>query len=99
MSDSRHQVNQLRKLNEALKNMNETVSRIVEQRKALSSVQSSLDTILGNLQDMNSLFPQTRKFLESKGLVSVRQLDRQGMDELHEYLQNVLAKLRPRLLH
>jgi len=37
-----------------------------------------------------SYLPATKEFLEAKGLQSIRELDKQGMHELKEYLKKTL---------
>lgn len=44
-------------------------------------------------EDLNSAFPATREFLESRGLTNIRQLDNQGMRDLDMYLQAYLARV------
>lgn len=58
--------------------------------EALGEVKQGLDTLLGELQDTNSQFPETKKFLASRGLTHVKQLDRRGVEDLKAHLQAVL---------
>lgn len=45
-----------------------------------------LEQTYQRLCDLNSASPETRKFLESKGLTNVNQLDERGMGELTDHL-------------
>jgi hypothetical protein len=44
------------------------------------------------LQDLNTAFPETKKFLTRRGLDHVSQLDAQGLKDLREYLQGVYKR-------
>lgn len=45
------------------------------------------------LMDLNSEFPETRKFLAGRGLTHVSELDKKGFEELMEHLRDVLRGL------
>lgn len=47
-----------------------------------------------HLEDINSIMPETQKFLRSRGLTYVRELDRKGREELKAHLENILARLK-----
>lgn len=51
-----------------------------------------LHKIADLLQDVNSIFPETQNFLQSRGLNHVSQLDEQGLKELQKYLQMILVR-------
>jgi hypothetical protein len=56
------------------------------------STTSRLRELRDRLQDLNSAFPETKKFLTGRGLDHVSQLDAQGLEDLREYLQGVYKK-------
>jgi hypothetical protein len=55
----------------------------------LSRARKDLKKLKTKLQDLNSQYPETQKFLYKKGLTHVSQLDREGMKELRDYLEGV----------
>jgi hypothetical protein len=55
----------------------------------LSRARKDLKKLKTKLQDLNSLYPETQRFLYKKGLTHVSQLDREGMKELRDYLEGV----------
>jgi len=59
----------------------------------MDAVIKSLEVQLKCVQDLNSLLPETKKFLESKGLKNVRELDSKGFHELKEHLLHCLGAL------
>lgn len=61
--------------------------------EALGEVKQGLGTLHGELMDANSQFPETKKFLATRGLTHVKQLDRQGMEDLKAHLQAVLRSV------
>jgi hypothetical protein len=56
------------------------------------STTSQLRELRDRLQDLNSAFPETRKFLTIRGLDHVSQLDPQGLKDLREYLQGAYKR-------
>jgi hypothetical protein len=56
------------------------------------STTSQLSGLRNRLQDVNSTFPETKKFLTGRGLDHVSQLDPQGLEDLREYLQGVYKR-------
>ncbi len=54
-----------------------------------SQARNDLRKLRSKLQDLNSQYPETQKFLYKKGLSHVSQLDRTGMKELREYLEGL----------
>lgn len=46
------------------------------------------------LDQLNSQFPETKKFLEARGLKSVKELDAKGQEELTEHLTKILELLQ-----
>lgn len=55
----------------------------------LSRARKDLKKLKTKLQDLNSRYPETQKFLYKKGLSHVSQLDQEGMKELRDYLEGV----------
>jgi len=55
----------------------------------LSQTRENLRKLRSKLQDLNSQYPETQKFLYKRGLSHVSQLDREGMKELRLYLQGL----------
>ena len=45
-----------------------------------------------NMTRMNSIFPETKKFLEAKGLSSVSELDEAGREELVQHLRGCIHR-------
>ena len=70
-------------LKEGLEKLGEQIEELERKSKEL----------LKNLQDRNSQFPETKKFLESKGLSHVRELDSNGIGELETYLLSVYKQI------
>lgn len=50
---------------------------------------ASYRELLQKLEDINSEFPETKKFLADRGLSHVRELDEQGKKDLAVYLTRV----------
>ncbi len=61
--------------------------------ETLETLGKSLEELDRSLQDANSAFPETQKFLRARGLTHVRQLDKKGMQELKEHLERTLQGL------
>ncbi len=61
--------------------------------EALGEVKRELDTLHDELADANSQFPETKKFLAARGLTHVKQLDRQGREDLKAHLMAVLRSI------
>jgi len=59
----------------------------------LAEIKGKLTKLRDSLDDLNSAFPETRKFLEARGLARVSQLDESGRQELTAHLQALLAKI------
>lgn len=59
----------------------------------LAEIDRAARATLTQLEDLNSSFPATREFLESRGLTNVRQLDKSGLQELKEHLERTLQGL------
>lgn len=59
----------------------------------LAEVKGKLTKLRDSLDDLNSAFPETKRFLEARGLTKVSQLDEAGRQALTEHLQAVLAKI------
>ena len=60
----------------------------------LRHARRNAEELLHSMEDFNSEYPETKKFLESKGLTHVSQLDKQGQKELAEYLQKVFEFIK-----
>lgn len=73
--------------------MSSFVTCVRPGQTALGESKEKLEDALERLQRLNSSFPATREFLEARGLDSVAQLDRQGVNELREHLQKVYKRL------
>lgn len=59
----------------------------------LAKVDASARRTLAALEDANSAFPATQEFLQARGLTNIRQLDKQGLQELKEHLEGILQGL------
>ncbi len=59
----------------------------------LDELKGRLTRLNNSLDDLNSSFPETKKFLEARGLTKVSQLDEAGRKALTEHLQAVLASI------
>lgn len=59
----------------------------------LAEVDASARKTLAALEDANSAFPATQEFLQARGLTNIRQLDKQGMQELKAHLEGILQGL------
>ena len=57
-----------------------------------------LNIHLANLKDLNSVFPETKKFLQARGLCNVGQLDVSGQKDLRTHLECVLLGLQVKKL-
>jgi hypothetical protein len=68
--------------------MSSFLSFTIEERP-LSRARKDLKKLKIKLQDLNSQYPETRRFLYRKGLTHVSQLDQEGRKELREYLEGV----------
>lgn len=68
------------------------LSRMSDEQLAL--IASKTTAHLRDLQEKNNKYPETQKFLHSKGLTDVKQLDKAGRAELYQYLDNILKLLR-----
>ena len=65
------------------------ISRSYSNERPLARASRDLERLKRKLQDLNSQFPATKRFLAMKGVENVDQLDRQDMQELREYLQGL----------
>ncbi len=61
--------------------------------KKLNDELYALKTTIKELDDINSRFPATQEFLQSKGLTHVSELDEEGRKELEVYLKKTLDSL------
>ena len=60
----------------------------------LDEIEAQARQTLASLEDANSAYPATRAFLQARrGLTNVRQLDKQGMQELRTHLEETLQSL------
>lgn len=59
----------------------------------LDELHGKLSKLRDDLDDLNSAFPETQKFLRARGVSKVSELDPAGRQELTEHLQRVLAGL------
>ena len=53
-----------------------------------------LNLLLNKLYETNNLFPETQKFLTRKGLISVKELDEQGIRELQNHLKMLAGEFQ-----
>lgn len=60
---------------------------------ALQLIKGKADRLLQSLDEANSAFPETKAFLETRGLTRVSQLDDEGKAELVAHLRGVLRKV------
>jgi hypothetical protein len=77
-----------KKLDAELRKLGQTVQRLSAEGERLREAGRILD-------ELNSSFPDTKEFLEARGLTKVSQLDEQGREELTDYLTKKLHELRP----
>jgi len=54
---------------------------------------NNLKRLSDSLDELNSAFPETQKFLRDRGLTKVSQLDEAGRRQLTEHLRSVLSKI------
>lgn len=54
---------------------------------------ASLERLSADLDALNSSFPETKRFLASRGVAKVSDLDARGKEELVEHLKSTLARL------
>lgn len=59
----------------------------------LENLEKPLVRLRDELDTLNSTYPETKKFLEARGLTRVSQLDAQGKQELSEHLSNILRNI------
>lgn len=55
--------------------------------------EKALRKLLAALQDLNSIFPETRRFLEARRLDHISQLDEKGLRELEKHLREIRSRL------
>lgn len=60
----------------------------------LKRLQLNLEEVKKKTEDLNSLFPETKKFLEERGMTHIRELNKQGLKELREHLEKRLKEIR-----
>jgi hypothetical protein len=60
--------------------------------KIRSGTVGQLRQLRDRLQDLNTAFPETKKFLTGRGLDHVSQLDARGLKDLRDYLQGVYKR-------
>ena len=78
------------KLNQALKEGLKKLDVLAEQMTAAGEkLKGAIETI----DKVNSSFPETKAFLEARGLTSVSQLDAKGRQELTEHLEKRLTEI------
>lgn len=63
---------------------------------ALDRMHSALTDLLDAQHKLNDAFPETQKFLATRGLTSVAQLDADGRKALERHLLDVLGNLLKR---
>lgn len=68
-----------------------TIAKLPQDK--LDEIEALARKTLAGLEDANSAYPATRAFLQARGLVNVRQLDKQGMQELRTHLEETLRSL------
>jgi len=61
--------------------------------EGLNLLHGKFQEVKRSLEDANTVFPETRDFLNARGLTHVSQLDRQGLEDLRRHLESALAKL------
>ena len=60
----------------------------------LTATRETAERYLRDLEDTNSAMPETKSFLEARGLTNVRQLDKDGREALVMHLKNTLRLAR-----
>ena len=93
---------ELQELIAALKAGNKAMENLPAQIRAITSallegddekIRTALDELQAGsraIEDAISRFPATQKFLHSRGLTHVRELNKKGRQELEAYLKKVL---------
>ncbi len=66
---------------------------LVELKRVTTEAHTAAVQVLDQLDELNSAFPATRQFLESRGVTRVSQLDSEGRDELMAHLQRTLQTI------
>lgn len=61
---------------------------------AMDELNGRLMDLRDRLDDINSAYPSTKAFLETRGLTKVSQLDDQGMQDLRSHLEERLREAR-----
>ncbi len=85
----------VKKLDEKKTRMLEAHTKWAQEiAKAVSVLEEPLNNLLGNMQDLNTKFPETQRFLKHMGVSHVRELDKQGLIKLEWYLKKILEKLQ-----
>ena len=67
--------------------------QVSKELRAMSDLLHQLQRIDQRFCDFNSLYQETKKFLESKGLTNVSELDKRGTAELVDHLMNAAGIL------
>ena len=75
---------------------NEFLNSLSEKDFKMVGIRLSIH--LSNLQDANSAFPETKKFLQARGLRNVSQLDVLGQKDLRTHLECILLGLEVKKL-
>lgn len=77
---------------------NEVVKTMIDLNEAMKNGDIDDEDVtkawVKKLEDLNSSFPSTKEFLESRGLENIRQLDNQGYADLTEHLRKTLGNLK-----
>lgn len=77
---------------DALKEIESAYERIISDDNLKANVGKHLEALkknLDKLDEINSSYPETKKFLEFYGVTRVSQLDEKGKKELREHLLNI----------
>ncbi len=70
-----------------------SLRRVREGTTVDSELKGSLEGCLKALQDLNSLFPETKRFLGSKQVEHIDQLDPESLSELQIHLETEYRRL------
>ncbi|MBI3046541.1 MAG: hypothetical protein HYY86_03350 [Candidatus Harrisonbacteria bacterium] len=82
---------------DAMKEVGSTLDKILSDGNSKGNAEKHLKELekqRDKLDEINSGYPETKKFLEFRGLTRVSQLDSEGKRELNEHLLIVLKDIQ-----
>ena len=69
----------------------EGLAKLSDQQR--TEILKPLEELRDDLDRINSMYPETQKFLAARGLTNVKQLDAKGKEELTQYLTDILQRI------